>query len=108
MKKYWEFKNIAEKSADLFIYGDISSYEYEGSTSANLFKKELDSINPEADINIFINSPGGEVFEGIAIGNMIKRRKGKTTCTVDALAASIATVIAASCDKVYMYKNSMD
>ena len=107
MKKYWEFKNIAEKSADLFIYGDISSYEYEGSTSANLFKKELDSINPEADINIFINSPGGEVFEGIAIGNMIKRRKGKTTCTVDALAASIATVIATSCDEVYMYKNSM-
>ena len=107
MKKYWEFKNIAETSAELFIYGDISSYEYEGSTSANLFKKELDSINPEADINIFINSPGGEVFEGIAIGNMIKRRKGKTTCTVDALAASIATVIAASCDKVYMYRNSM-
>ena len=38
---------------------------------------------------------------------MIKRRKGTTTCTVDALAASIATVIASSCDKVYMYKNSM-
>lgn len=107
MKKYWEFKNIAKDSAELYIYGDISSYEYEGSKSANIFKKELDSINDEADLNIFINSPGGEVFEGIAIGNMIKRRKGKTTCTVDALAGSIATVIATSCDIVRMYKNSM-
>ena len=45
-------------------------------------------------MNIYINSGGGSVFAGIAIYNMLKRYQGKKTVHVDALAGSIASVIA--------------
>ncbi|MEV2311986.1 head maturation protease, ClpP-related, partial [Paenibacillus larvae] len=57
--------------------------------------------------NLYINSPGGSVFEGIAIHNMLKRHKAKVNVYVDALAASIASVIAMAGDTIYMPKNSM-
>ncbi|MEV7211455.1 head maturation protease, ClpP-related, partial [Streptomyces sp. NPDC093554] len=56
---------------------------------------------------LHVNSPGGSVFEGIAIYNMLKRHKAKVNVYVDALAASIASVIAMAGDTIYMPKNSM-
>jgi ATP-dependent Clp protease protease subunit len=58
-------------------------------------------------INLYVNSPGGSVFEGIAIHNMLKRHKAKVNVHVDALAASIASVIAMAGDTIFMPKNSM-
>src|SRR5690606_37040464 len=58
-------------------------------------------------INLYINSSGGSVFEGIAIHNMLKRHKAKINVHIDALAASIASVIAMSGDTIFMPKNSM-
>lgn len=106
-KKYWEFKNITVNSADLYMYGEISSWEWEGSTSASSFKKDLDDLGDVANINLYINSPGGDVFEGISIGSMIQRHKATVTGYVDGLAASIASVILASCNKVIMPTNAM-
>lgn len=105
--KYWEFKNMANESADLYIYGEISSWVWEDETSASSFKRDLDTLGDIKTLNIYINSCGGDVFEGISIGNMIKRHKATSVCHVDGLAASIASVITASCDKVIMYSNSM-
>jgi ATP-dependent Clp protease, protease subunit len=108
--KYWEIKMSADSdnSADIFIYGDIVSYQWdETDTSAASFKKELDAVGDVDTINLYINSPGGSVFEGIAIHNMLKRHKAKINVYVDALAASIASVIAMAGDTIYMYKNSM-
>jgi ATP-dependent Clp protease, protease subunit len=95
-------------SADIFIYGDVVSYQwYENDTSASSFKSELDSLGAIDTINLYINSPGGSVFEGIAIHNMLKRHQAKVNVHVDALAASIASVIAMAGDTIYMPKNSM-
>lgn len=66
--------------------------------------KELGEVS---QINLHINSPGGSVFEGIAIGNMLRQHKARVVAHVDALAASIASVIVASCDEVVMPENSM-
>ncbi|MGS6483887.1 head maturation protease, ClpP-related [Enterococcus faecium] len=66
--------------------------------------KELGEVS---QINLHINSPGGSVFEGIAIGNMLRQHKARVVAHVDALAASIASVIVASCDEVIMPENSM-
>ena len=97
-----------EKSADVFIYGEIVSYQWdESDTTASSFKKELDSLGEVSSINLYINSPGGSVFEGVAIHNMLKRHKASVTVHVDALAASIASVIAMAGDTVVMPKNSM-
>ena len=97
-----------KKSADVFIYGEIVSYQWDDSdTTASSFKKELDGLGDVSAINLYINSPGGSVFEGVAIHNMLKRHKASVTVHVDALAASIASVIAMAGDKVVMPKNSM-
>lgn len=95
-------------SADIFIYGDIVSYRWdESDTSASSFKEDLDNLGDVSTINLYINSPGGSVFEGIAIHNMLKRHKAKVNVYVDALAASIASVIAMAGDTIIMPKNSM-
>ncbi|WP_429771598.1 head maturation protease, ClpP-related [Bacillus smithii] len=95
-------------SADIFIYGDIVSYRWdESDTSASSFKEDLDNLGDVSTINLYINSPGGSVFEGIAIHNMLKRHKAKVNVYIDALAASIASVIAMAGDTIYMPKNSM-
>lgn len=95
-------------SGDIFIYGDIESYRFvEEDTTSNSFKEDLDSLGDVSDINLYINSPGGSVFEGLAIHNMLKRHKAKVTVNVDALAASISSVIAMAGDVVKMPANSM-
>ncbi len=108
--KYWEMKMSADnKSADIFVYGEVTKYAWEeyGEVSAQVFKKELDDLGDVETINLHINSPGGSVFEGINIYNMLKMHKAKVDVYIDALAASIASVIAMCGDTVYMHKNSM-
>jgi ATP-dependent Clp protease, protease subunit len=108
--KFWEIKMSADgsNSADIFIYGDIVSCQWdETDTSAASFKKDLDAVGDVDTINLYINSPGGNVFEGVAIHNMLKRHKAKINVYVDALAASIASVIAMAGDTIHMPKNAM-
>lgn len=97
------------KSADIFVYGEVTKYAWEeyGEVSAQVFKKDLDDLGDVETINLHINSPGGSVFEGINIYNMLKMHKAKVDVYIDALAASIASVIAMCGDTVYMHKNSM-
>lgn len=111
--KFWEMKMSANdsKSADIFLYGEIvpDGWQwYETDTAAIDFKNDLDALGDDIEsINLYINSPGGSVFEGIAIHNMLKRHKAKVNVHVDALAASIASVIAMAGDTIFMPKNSM-
>ena len=70
-------------------------------------KKKLDDLGDVDLINLYVNSPGGSVFDGNTISNMLKRHKAKVVAHVDGLAASIASVIVASADEVVMPANSM-
>src|SRR5690625_3292348 len=91
--KFFKMKASADvKSVDVYIYGEITKYAWEeyGEHSAQTFKNELDELGDVENINLYINTPGGSVFEGITIHNMLKRHKAKITAHVDALAASIA------------------
>lgn len=109
-KKFWDMRMSADdsSSADIFIYGDITRYRWdEEDTTANSFKEDLDALGDVSTINLYINSPGGSVFEGVAIHNMLKRHKAKVNVYIDALAASIASVIAMAGDTIFMPKNSM-
>ncbi|WP_440894966.1 head maturation protease, ClpP-related [Amphibacillus sp. Q70] len=109
--KFFNMKMSAEndKSADVFIYGEITKYawEDEGEKSAKLFQEELNALGDVETIHLYVNSPGGSVFEGIAIGNQLKRHKARVIAHVDALAASIASVIIMSADEIRMPENSM-
>ncbi len=92
----------------MFINGEIVTDEWEDSdTSATGFLDALKSLGDVKTINLHINSPGGSVFEGIAIYNMLKQHQANINVYVDGLAASIASVIAMSGDAIFMPSNSM-
>ena len=109
LPKYLTIKQQAgSNEADLFIDGEIVSDEwYESDTSAAGFRDSLKQLGDVETINLHINSPGGSVFEGIAIYNMLKNNPAQINVYVDALAASIASVIAMSGDNIFMPSNSM-
>lgn len=82
---------------DLYFYGDIVSDWWGAWQEEDQYPEAIKNFLAEAggkDLNIYINSGGGSVFAGIAIYNMLKRYTGKKTVYVDALAGSIASVIA--------------
>ncbi len=107
--KFWTFRAAKEdKPAELLLYGPISSTSWWGDeVTPKQFKKDLDDLGDVDEINVYINSEGGDVFAGQAIYSMLKRHKAQINVYVDGLAASIASVIAMAGDKVYMPANAM-
>lgn len=87
--------------AMLHIYGEIGFW---GITASDLVA-ELAALDVSA-IDVHINSPGGEIFDGIAICNALRAHRATVTTYVDSLAASIASVIAMAGDRVVMAPNS--
>ncbi len=55
-------------------------------TSAASFKQDLDSLGDMSVLNVHINSPGGSVFEGVAICSMLKQHKAFVNVYIDGLA----------------------
>lgn len=102
--KFWEFKAAANgKDHELMVYGDIA--EWWGVDSKE-FNTQLNAI--EADnINVRINSYGGEVFTAQAIYSGLRRHKAHITVYIDGIAASAASLIAMAGDTVVMPANSM-
>lgn len=93
---------------EIWIYGDIAPYKWdETDVTALDFKNELQELEDVNQLDVYINSGGGSVYEGMAIYNMLKRHKAKVNIYVDALAASVASVIAMAGDTIFMPKNSL-
>lgn len=111
--KYWDLavKENTSNEADLYLYNIIDDYAYEGySDSADSILKDINDLGDIKQLNVFINSPGGSVFEGISIKNMLERQKLKgcfINVVIDGLAASIASVIAMAGDKISMPENAL-
>lgn len=112
----WQIKQSANPNTlDMYIYGDVEGDYYdwwndrdvESETSARHFREELAKHENITQINIYINSYGGSVFEGTAIYSQLKRHAAYKTIYVDGFACSIASVIAMAGDKVIMPANTM-
>ena len=96
-------KSVSE--AEIVIYAGIGADWYgDGSMiSAKNFSDELKKIPDTVNtLHIRINSPGGDVFDGIAIYNRLKQHKAKKIVYIDGLAASIASIIALAGDEIKM------
>ncbi len=103
-----EFKNKTNDVSDIYIYGEITSgsEKYDDSdVILSEFKKNLDSITSK-ELNIYLNSPGGSVMTGVNILNLLKRHQSTKNVWIDALAASITSVIAMCFDNLYVYNTS--
>lgn len=109
LPKYLTIKQESKNTTpEMYIDGEIVTDEYEDTdTSAAGFRNALKSLGDVKNINLHINSPGGSVFEGIAIYNMLKQNSARINVYIDGLAASIASVIAMSGDAIFMPSNSM-
>lgn len=94
-----------EKPADIYIYDEIGEDFFGGGFTADGFKAQLDDLG-NRELNIYINSLGGSVQDGLAIYSMLIRHEATVNVYVDAWACSIASVIAMAGDNVYMHSGS--
>lgn len=101
-REWFEVKNAASDRAEISIYSEIGFF----GITAEDFVSELRGVSAPA-INLHINSPGGDVFDGIAIYNALAQHPASVDVTVDGIAASIASVIAMAGDTVTMTRGSM-
>ncbi|HHX63160.1 MAG TPA: Clp protease ClpP [Epulopiscium sp.] len=109
-KRYYSmYQNAETNSADIYIYGDITSWEWlDSDVSSYTLAKELQELDENIEsINVFINSYGGEVAEGLAIYNALKRHKAKVTTYTDGFACSAASVIFSAGDERVMSNTSL-
>ncbi|MDX3643233.1 head maturation protease, ClpP-related [Streptomyces sp. MB09-02B] len=81
--------------ASISVYGDIGSW----GITASSFMEELKAVDAP-EIRLSISSPGGDLFDGLAIHNALRSHRAKVVVQVDALAASIASVIAMAGDRI--------
>ncbi len=110
--RWFKLKNSTdddgEEIADLYIYDEIMPHwmaEFLGGVSAEGLIQQLNEISASS-INVRINSPGGAVFEAIAIYNALVSHSATINVYVDSLAASAASVIAMAGDKITMMVGS--
>lgn len=106
-RQYYQLTK-ANNTATINIYGDITSYPWcESDVSATNLSRQLDELTDVSEINVYINSYGGEVAEGLAIYNALKRHKATIRTYCDGFACSIASVIFMAGDERIMNDSSL-
>lgn len=114
--RIWSIRQSTEpKTLDIYIYGYVegdsedatTGSKIKSKTSADYFKEELEKHPDVTNINLYVNSWGGSVYEGTAIHTQLKRHPAYVTGYVDGFACSIASYILTACDKVVMPRNTM-
>jgi ATP-dependent Clp endopeptidase proteolytic subunit ClpP len=103
---WFEVKNLTETSADIFIYDEVGEGYFGGGVTATSVIEQVKALGNRS-LNVRINSPGGSVFEGVAIYNAFARYPGDVTVHIDGIAASIASIIAMAGKRILMAENAM-
>ncbi|MDP1669533.1 head maturation protease, ClpP-related [Phaeovulum sp.] len=98
----WYAIRAQSTGAEVVIYDEIGAY----GVSAKGFLAELGALPEGTPLALRLNSPGGSVFDAVAIYNAIKRHSGRVTVWIDGIAASAASYIAMAGDEVVMPGNA--
>lgn len=94
-------------TAVLRLYDPVDSYGEFWGVSAKEFAQALDDLPSNiTEIRLHINSPGGDVFDGVALVNALRAHSARVVAVVDGIAASAASFIAAAADETLMAPNS--
>jgi len=99
---WYQFRNVAADEAELFLYDEIGGW----GTLAEDFIADLKAVT-SPKLRVRVSSPGGSVFEGIALANALRAHPADVTVQVDGIAASIASVIAMAADRVVVQPQAM-
>ena len=89
-KPYFDFQQAGEQ-ADIYIFGDITSFpNVESDVSAFRLARQLEQSENLAEINMHVDSDGGDVSEGFAIYNAIRNKNAHVKTYADGFVASAA------------------
>lgn len=113
-ERNYKIKQVADENIlQIYLYGEIEpgyldcwGYYYGSTTSAEYIRKAVNKAEPISSIELYINSVGGYVDEGVAIYNLLKRQSVPVTAYIDGMACSIASVVAMAADKIIMPSNT--
>lgn len=94
--------SASETEADVYIFDEIGYW----GTTARDFAAAVADLDVDK-MNLHINSPGGDAWDGVAIANVLRRHRARVEVTVDGLAASAASLIAMAGDHITMAASSM-
>lgn len=100
---WYSIKAKGTGHAEILIYEEIGGW----GISARRFANDLKALGDISRIDLRIHSPGGDVFEGMAIYNLLDSHPATVDVYIDGLAASMASVIAMAGDTIYMPENAM-
>lgn len=100
--KNWYTIRARGTGAEVLIYDEIGAY----GVSAKGFLAELGALPDGVPIDLRLNSPGGSVFDAVAIYNALTRHAGTITVWIDGIAASAASYIAMAGDEIIMPENA--
>ncbi len=105
-KPNYEFR-CESSEAELWIYDVIGQDWFGDGVTATQIKDDLKKAGNVKSIVVHLNSPGGDVFDGVTIYNLLSANKARVTVEVEGLAASAASVIAMAGDDIRMAENAM-
>jgi ATP-dependent protease ClpP protease subunit len=100
--KFYALEKTADNETTVTLYDEIGAF----GAGSKEFLADLGKLSGQ-HIHLRINSPGGSVIEGTAIYNALRRHEGGLTVHIDAMAASMASVIAMAGSPVYMADNAL-
>lgn len=105
-REWYQIRNAAKDDsgpAEILIYDEIDSWF---GVAAEDLARAITALDDDRELTVRINSPGGNVFDGVAILNSLRGHPGHVTTIVDGLAASAASYIAQGGDTIIMRPNS--
>lgn len=98
---------VNETRGEILIYEQIGEGFFTEGMTAKRFAEDLKALGNINDLDVRINSPGGNVFDGQAIYSQLKAHQARVTVYIDGIAASIASVIAMAGDTIIMPDNAL-
>lgn len=105
-RPWYQITAHAPEQTEILIYDQIGEGLLSEGVTAKQFVSELQEVTTPR-ITLRINSPGGSVFDGLAIYNALRAHPAQVTSRIDGLAASIASVIALAGERVEMAANAL-
>ena len=107
-REWFDVRNETNEQPEVFIYDEIGRGFFGGGVAPDDLIKAVKGMKLKANetLNVRINSPGGDVFDGNTIYNYLRSIKQQVTVTIDGLAASAASIIAMAGDTIRMPENS--
>ena len=107
-KGYYSVRNQTPNEAEFYLYEEIGFEGWDGDgITAKKIAEDLQAAGNLQKINLHINSPGGRVFEAVAIYNLFRMHKAQVNVSIEGLAASSASIVAMCGDTIEAAANSL-